>query len=125
MKTTEKSGPRGLVQLRYIHARGVQLLKRVIQKDGQDILYSGAEQRTSYAIVYDKYTYVYYTYLKACSSRNTLVALVASRKGNWGTGIRDRREIQFSCLLKPPVMLLLSSGFGRQLQLCSGRTNKP
>ena len=34
-----------------------------------------------------------YTYLKACSSRNILVALVASRKGNWGTGIRDRREI--------------------------------
>ena len=34
-----------------------------------------------------------YTYPKACSSRNTLVALVASRKGNWGTGIRDRREI--------------------------------
>lgn len=27
-----------------------------------------------------------YTYLKACSPRNTLGALVASRKGNWKMG---------------------------------------
>lgn len=53
-----KSMHRGLVQLRYIHTMGYHTAM-VMQNDGQDILCSGAEQRTSYDIFGVKYTYVY------------------------------------------------------------------